>query len=308
MADMRVSTHTLGLLIVVTAAVAAVMLVAAEPRLFATPVANGTTGPQPGADGKRRWAKPPVALPVTINLPRYRAGALPFRANERLIYSASWLGIPAANARIELRRKPQCPDLWTAEAWIRTNRLIDIFFRMRDYMKEEFHRGSLEPETMYIRQHENRRFHEYDVTFDRAAGLVTMVKRNRDGVAAPRRFKASDPWGPLSGAIMALTQSLEVGRTLKFDVFTGTHRFVFGFTVAGKERLDTPLGRLDALRVIPAVVYLSKGDLRQKVRRTIVWVSDDKQRLPLRIEASVFIGTVRADLMRVENVAASAAR
>ena len=38
----------------------------------------------------------------------------------------------------------------------------------------------------------------------------------------------------------------------------------------------------------------------RKFRRATAWVSDDNDRLPLRIEAQIFVGTVFAELQSVQ--------
>jgi hypothetical protein len=148
---------------------------------------------------------------------------------------------------------------------------------------------------------------EYFVTFDRGAGLVTAVKKNRKG-RVQKRFIANNSYGPLTGAIMALTQPGGPGSVFMFDVFTGSHRYVFDFKVAKAERITVPAGVFDAYRIVPGIVYLSDEDLRKKSRYTLVWVSADQRRLPLRVEAGTFIGSVRIDLVRIDNPPALAAR
>lgn len=223
---------------------------------------------------------------------------MPFHPGEQLVYRASWIGIPAADAKVVLRGDGSDPEMWSGEAWIRTNRLIDLLFKMRDYMREDFSRASLAPRDIYIDQRENRRDDQYQVSFDREADVVTIVKRGKKG-RDTRRFKSDNPWGPISGAVMALSQPLKVGQRLTFDVFGGRNRYVISFEVARRERLRTPLGEFDALRVVPSVIYLSNNDVRQTARETTVWVSADNRHLPLRVEATAFIGKIRIDLTQV---------
>ncbi len=261
--------------------------------------------PTASATAKRRGPRTPtpkptpIALPDGVKIPVYAPGPLPFHDGERLVYQASWIGIPAARARIELHKNPQDPELWVAEAWIETNRFADIFFKMRDYMKERFAAGSLQTRDCYIRQQERKTLNEYAVTFDRGTRMVTMVKRSRKRVET-REYISSNPWGPISGAMMALTQDLAPGRRFEFDTFTGNNRYVFEFNVDERERIRVPLGDFDALRITPAIVYLSNAKLLSQARRTTVWVSADRRHLPLRIEAAAFIGHVRADLVEID--------
>lgn len=241
----------------------------------------------------------PKALPDGVaEPPSYRIKDPAYHQGEKLMFQASWIGIPVATARVELRRKKRDAGVWTAEAWINTNQFADIFFKMRDYMSEDLDPRSLMSRQMYIHQSENKRVNDFNVSFDRSEGLVTLVKRNRKGQEV-KRFSSTNPWGPLSGAMMALSLPLTVGQHYAVDVFTGSTRYVFDFRVVDRERLTTGLGTFDAFRLVPAVNYESDGKLSQSTTGTVIWVSADDRRLPLRAESQAFIGTVRADLIEV---------
>ncbi len=241
----------------------------------------------------------PLALPADVKVPTYTPDNFPFHDGERLVYEASWLGIPAARGWFELHRNKKNPALWNVEAWIQTNPVVDLIYRMRDYMRERITVGSLKTQDIYQIQHENKRANEYTITFDEHSGLVVSTKKNHKGTET-HEFIATDPFGPISGAMMALTQSLAPGDRLLFDVFSGTNRYVFDFNVEGKERIQVPVGTFNALKVSPGIVYLSNGKLRSQARETTIWISDDKRHLPLRMEAATFIGTVRADLVQID--------
>lgn len=297
---LRLALCSIGVVLLLVA----ISATAASPPAPAAPDASTSAPRKPKKQAK---PKEPQRLPPDLDVPVYTPGPLPFREGQRLTYRASWLGIPTADARVELHAKPGDPTMLTAEAWVETNRFADLFFRMRDYMKEDMSRAALQTREVYFLQHENDRLNEYFVTFDRGAGLVTAVKKNRKG-RVQKRFIANNSYGPLTGAIMALTQPGGPGSVFMFDVFTGSHRYVFDFKVAKVERITVPAGVFDAYRIVPGIVYLSDEDLRKKSRYTLVWVSADQRRLPLRVEAGTFIGSVRIDLVRIDNPPALAAR
>ncbi len=274
-------------------------------------------------------APTPMALPpdVKARVPVYKPGPVPFHDGEQLLYEASWLGIPAAEARVRFRKKGKDPSRqdptrgdstrrdpsgddpspldparprWIAEVWVQTTPYADVFYKMRDYMRENVAEDTLHTGWIHVDQHENSRLDNYDVTFDRPAQMVTVTKKSKHGTES-KQFIASDPWGPLSGAMMALTQDLTPGKTYAFDVFGGSQRYVFSFDVKERERIHTALGDFDAWRIVPDVWYVSDGKLRSQARGTVLWVSADKRHLPLRIESQAFIGYVRADLIKIED-------
>jgi hypothetical protein len=288
-------------LIVSVAAIGASSMVSAQ---------SGSDDPvsQTAAPTRKRKHPPtpqptPMALPAEVKakLPAYKPGPSPFHDGEQLVYQASWVAIPAAQARIEFHKKKKDPSQWVAEIWIETNAAVDLLYKMRDYMRESVANDSLHSAGVNLTQHENARLNNYTVTFDRPAQIVSQEKKNKKG-AQTRQYVASDPWGPLSGAMIALTQELAPGKTYALDVFSGSQRYVFAFEVEKKEKIHLAIGDFDAWRIVPDVWYVSDGNLRNQAHGTTLWVSADKRHLPLRIEAQAFIGYVRADLIRIDGV------
>jgi len=238
--------------------------------------------------------------PADLKIPSYKPVKIPFGPGRSLTYRVSWLGIPAAGATIDIRENPDNPGLWTSEARVATNALIDLLYQMRGYMRENFDRRSLAPRDIYIKQSENQRLHEYIINFDSGSGRVRMLKRGKkhdDKV----EFQSSNPAGPVSGSLMALSQPLEVGQTLIFDVFAGQNRYVVALKVERRERVRVTLGDFDALRITPTILYVSDAEVRSKAREATIWVSADARHLPLRVQAAVFIGHITADLIQVDD-------
>jgi hypothetical protein len=252
--------------------------------------------PSPAAPASTPTAK---ALPDGIaEPPAYTMTTPAFHDGQKLVYEASWAGIPVATARVELHRRKKDPSRCSAEAWVETNKFADLLFKMRDYLSEDLDHQSLVSRKMYIRQSENQRLNDFKADFDRSAGVVTLVKNNRKGHEV-KRFISTNPWGPLSGAMMALSLPMVPGQHYAFDVFTGTSRYIFNFKVGDREKITTQLGTFDAYRLVPTVDYESDGKLSQSATGTVIWVSADERRLPLRAESQAFVGRVRADLIQI---------
>lgn len=281
----------------IVAILALTVVLGAAPRI-ALPDAAQPRTPDSGVHAATLTQAPAEKLPADITLPSYKPGILPFHPGQRLKFQASWVGIPAATADVQLSKDKKDPSIWLAQVFLKTNSVVDVLFRMRDSMVERVDSGSLAPQKMYIRQSENKRLNDYNVIFDRQAGTVTMVKSNRKGKQV-RQFVSPAPWGPVSGSLIALSQPLAVGERYVFDVFTGTTRYVFDFKVAGREKITTPLGTFDTFRLVPGVLYDSSGKLKQSATATTIWVTADQRHLPVRAQAQAFVGWVRADLVGV---------
>jgi hypothetical protein len=293
------ASAVVAILMVIAGALTAPIHAAGAPDSSMPPAA------QPEHKHKHRHlptpAPTPMALPpeVKAKVPEYKPGPFPFHDGEQLIYQATWIGIPAAQARIEFHKSQQDPSRWIGETWIETNAFADLFYKMRDYMRESVADDTLHTDGLYLVQHEKSRLNYYDVTIDRQTQMVTMTKKNRKGTLS-KQYIASDPWGPISGAIMALSQDFAPGKTYAFDVFSGSQRYVFAFEVEQREKIHLALGDFDAWRIVPDVWYVSDGELRSEAHGTILWISADERHLPLRIQAQAYIGYVRADLISID--------
>jgi len=60
-----------------------------------------------------------------------------------------------------------------------------------------------------------------------------------------------------------------------------------------KEKLKTKLGLIDALVLEPVMPENKLFDGGEAIK---VWLSDDKNRIPLKIKAEMFIGAVEVDI------------
>jgi len=299
----QIAVLGLTLAVVVKSAVAATNTMPESHAAAPSPVpAAKTSRPQPQA---MRTPKP-VALPANVIIPRYPQGPEPFRDGETLIYDASWEGIPAAEARITITHNRVHPDWWTGQMWINSSKVVDPLYRMRDYFREDFGFRSWLPDSIQIQQHEKSRRDRWDASFNSDRTLITAVRTNKQGRTWMRSFTGGAPWGPFSGAMMALSQPLRIGKTYTFDVFSGGNRYVFSFDVVGRERITTGLGTFNVLKIQPSVVWLSEGSFRDQATEMTVWLTDDPRHLPIRIESAVFIGSVVADLTQISQDAPNA--
>jgi hypothetical protein len=291
----------------VAAALMLAIVAVSAPMIASGASDSSPAAAQPGQKRKHRHlptpAPTPMALPPEIKakVPSYEPGPIPFHDGEQLVFQGTWIGIPAAQARIEFHKEQEKDQQrWRGEIWIETNKFTDLFYKMRDYMKESVADDTLRTSGVYLVQQEKSRLNYYDVKIDRPAQLVTVTKKNRRGITTDKEYVASDPWGPISGAMMALTQNFEPGKTYAFDVFSGSQRYVFAFVVDKREKIHLALGDFDAWRIVPDVWYVSDGSLRSEAHDTVLWISADERRLPLRIETQTFIGAARADLIEID--------
>ena len=85
-------------------------------------------------------------------------------------------------------------------------------------------------------------------------------------------------------------------------VYPGTNAYVATITVVGREKISVHAGTYDAIKLDLQLNRVGKHlelEPHRKFRRATIWVSDDSNRILLRIEAQIFVGTVFAELQSV---------
>jgi hypothetical protein len=85
-------------------------------------------------------------------------------------------------------------------------------------------------------------------------------------------------------------------------VYPGTNAYLATITVLGRDKISVRAGTYNAIKLDLQLSRVGKHlDLEphRKFRRATIWVSDDTNRILLRIEAQIFVGTVFAELQSV---------
>jgi hypothetical protein len=127
-------------------------------------------------------------------------------------------------------------------------------------------------------------------------GSQAHVVRQREG-APPTEATHDLPPGTMdvAGATFALrNKGLVVGQEYTTPVFTGSKSFVMRAKVEGQQKLKTPLGERDVLKVKVQTDFSE----RLKTQRDITaYFTADPSHVPVRVEADFALGTMVADLI-----------
>lgn len=87
--------------------------------------------------------------------------------------------------------------------------------------------------------------------------------------------------------------TLKVGESIVVDMFFDDETFKFKLKYIGKEDLSTKFGTVPSMIFRPLV---QSGRVFKEEESLTVWISDDDNKLPLRIKASLAVGSLKADL------------
>jgi len=86
---------------------------------------------------------------------------------------------------------------------------------------------------------------------------------------------------------------LKVGESIIVDMFFDDEIYKFKLKFIGRENLKTKFGTAPTMIFRPIV---QSGRVFKEEESLTVWISDDENKIPLRIKASLAVGSIKADL------------
>jgi len=235
---------------------------------------------------------------LTPSSPRSFPGPRPLHAK----YRFGWSGLTGGFG--EVRVSKASGGRLQVEARVQTSGLARALWKYDANQTSIADAGALRP--LEVRMIEN----------DRSKKIVTICSYDGTGVTskeletpgkdpAPtlRRFDAPNLFDLQTGLFYLRSQPLEERSVQRIVVYPGNQPYLATVTVLGRERLTVPAGTYNAIKLDLQLSKIGKDrELKpyKKFRRATAWFADDGDRILLRIEAQVFVGTVFGELQSVE--------
>ncbi|MBM3889704.1 MAG: DUF3108 domain-containing protein [Verrucomicrobia bacterium] len=140
------------------------------------------------------------------------------------------------------------------------------------------------------------------VDYDDAGATRTRWTQGDERVKT-KRFDSPDLFDLPTALLWMRSQRLGAGDTHRCVIFPDSSAYVTEMEVAGRERIAVAGKRYDAIKVALRLREVNrKRELvpHDKFKRAFGWLSDDNDRLLLKVVAEVFIGSVWMELTKVE--------
>jgi hypothetical protein len=133
---------------------------------------------------------------------------------------------------------------------------------------------------------------------------VTRARTEGKNAAASktRQFNFPNLFDLFSAMLYLRSQPLKERTVYRVVAYPATNAYLATVTVLGREKISVHAGSYSAIKLDLRLKRIGKQrqlEPHRKFRGATIWVSDDPERLLLRIEAQVFVGTVFAELQSV---------
>jgi Protein of unknown function (DUF3108) len=211
-----------------------------------------------------------------------------FSPGEQIDFSVEYLSIRTAEARITVGRPEGA--VWPVICQARTDGIAK-FLDIREHLVAYWDAAARRTRGSDLSAIEIGDRHVDTARYDRDQGKAT-VKVQRKGRTSVDTYEIPHDVHDLAGAVLWLRlQPLEAAARYEIPVFSTQRIFTLRADVLGHERLETPAGTFQTVKVQVRTGF--EGNFSTK-RDTFVWFSDDSRHVPVRLSAEFAVGSLVA--------------
>lgn len=228
----------------------------------------------------------------------------PYKDGEWLEYKMSYSGfLRAGTATLELKETElNGKKVFHAKGFGKTSTVISWFFKVRDTYQSYFDVESTKPYLFKRDVYEGGHTIKRDIKFDYDKNLATVEDRKHKTV---KEFEIGDVQDMISSFYFLRntnTDTLKVGQEIDLDMFFDSKTFPFKLKFLGREVLKTRFGKIRTLKFRPLV---QAGRVFKESESVTIWVTADQNKVPIKLKASLAVGSLRAELKAFKGLANS---
>ncbi len=176
----------------------------------------------------------------------------------------------------------------------KTNPSYDWVYKVRDKYETYIDTANMQP-LKFVRNVNEGGYKKYqNITFNKSANTAVTT----DGV-----FK-------VPACVQDVISSMYYARNIDFNKLQPDDRIPFSMFLdnkienmyiryVGKEEVKTKYGKFRAIKIKP---LLLEGQIFEGGEKMTVWVTDDANHIPIRVESPLVVGKVKIDMMSYANL------
>jgi Protein of unknown function (DUF3108) len=229
------------------------------------------------------------------------AGNFPELRPLRASYRFGWSGLTAATAEVHFTKPSR--DKFQFDGTGRTIGLVRVLWKL-----DVSHRAAASAETLHpIETQQTESYRSKKIVTHLAftsSGVTRTRTEGQDNTmeTKTRQYSFPDLFDLHSAALYLRSQPLRDRSVYRVVVYAATNAYLATITVLGREKISVHAGSYNAIKLDLQLKRIGKHlelEPHKKFRRGTIWVSDDAERLLLRTEAQIFVGTVWSELQSV---------
>ena len=224
-----------------------------------------------------------------------------FNAGEKIRYTIYYnvlgLYVNAGNADfVTQSTNYNGSEAFTYTATGSSNARYDWIFKVRDKYESIVDSKSLLP-FQFSRQINEGRFHQKEsITFNQKNKTATTSNASGTFTTAECTY---DVISAIYAARNINFSAIEKNDKVNLHFFLDKTLYPSYFKFLGREEITTQYGKFKVIKIAPLLV---KGSVFDGGEKMIVYVTDDQNHIPVRIETPLLVGKIKVDMVGFDNL------
>ena len=216
----------------------------------------------------------------------------PYISGEKLVYIAHFGWLNAGEATFTIYKEElEGNELYHAVAAANTIGLADKLFEVRDVYESYFNPENNQTylavrnisEGKYRYYNEVRYYYDENKVVSKKSGEHEVPDNILDMLGAFYYFRGS-----------MVSEIKNIGDELIMDTYFADEIFPLKMRYVGDEKINTKLGKFNSMKFSPVV---EPGRIFDSEDDVTIWISKDKNYIPLQIRIDLIIGSIKCDLI-----------
>lgn len=219
-----------------------------------------------------------------------------FKNGEWLSFKIKYGWFSASKASLEINsEKIHGKAVHHIKGFGQSTGLLDVFFKVRDRYETYVDTNDVKPYKFIRDLSEGGYKKNKMILFDYDDKIATVHDYKHDTIHK-HRFK--DNSQDMLSALYYLRNTvdndkLKVGDEFTLNMFFDEQNFDFKTKFLGREMIETKFGKIKCLMFRP---YVKSGRVFKEQESLTIWISDDKNKIPVQIKADLAVGSLIAKL------------
>ncbi|MBU4537860.1 MAG: DUF3108 domain-containing protein [Weeksellaceae bacterium] len=182
----------------------------------------------------------------------------------------------------------------------RTTGAVRAFFKVEDNYESFINYNTGLP-SFYVRNvQEGGYTQHFETAFNHSNQTLVLTDKEKNTSTVEKSVKGVQDMLSAFYYLRSLDSSeLKIGSAKKLNVWIDDELFPFQLKVVGTENVKTKFGTVNCLRIVPQVI---SGRVFKDKEGVTLWVSNDRNYVPVAIKAELAVGSLKASLDSYRNV------
>ena len=242
-------------------------------------------------------------VPVTLAQELRALKQEAFKRGEVLRYTASYGLVDAARAELRIISENRVLSGRSTYHMVGTGKSLGAFnwfFKVDDRYETYMDESALVPWVFLRRVHEGGFILKRNIYFNQSKKTLRVKNlkdsTDRDFVAEPN---VQDLLSTFYFARTLDLQHATEGQEFTITTFFDNEHYPMKIRFLGRERVKTRLGTFNCLKFSP---LLQEGRVFKEKEDMTIWLSDDQNKVPIRLQSNLLIGSIKLDLESYESL------